>query len=430
MRFILTLVFDLFLCCNCFAMQQAIVGSVGGTVLATTGTQYDGLFAGSEAAGATETQKNSVCPINTKFSKMYVSLQNNATGAAQSPDNGAGVQSWVFTLRVNETDTALTCTISEAQTSCSDLTDSVNITAGQRVDISITASGTPVATALANYGFLSDSGKNTSMVIGGSNSTTHTTGTQYISVSGQGTSWNATEATRQAIIPTAGTFSNFYVSLETAPDNGVGTQSNTWTIKKNGVATAVTCTISEAAKTCSDTSNSFAVVAGDKIAIDMTVTGTSTTSVGQGWGIKFAPTIDGESIYIVGGNTAPSASAANYTALNDITGWNASYFFRDQLSATQVIYKKLYAAVTTAPDNGVGTQSYAFTLRDDNSNTALTCTISEAATSCNDTSNTVTSAENSLMDILSTPANTPAATGNNYVAVVGYIAPRRTYTAL
>ncbi|MGH9364833.1 MAG: hypothetical protein ACRD1B_06155, partial [Thermoanaerobaculia bacterium] len=64
-----------------------------------------------------------------------------------SPDNGAGTQSYAFTVRKNGADTspAVTCTISETATSCSDNTNSASFSAGDLISIKSVPSGTPAA---------------------------------------------------------------------------------------------------------------------------------------------------------------------------------------------------------------------------------------------------------------------------------------------
>lgn len=65
--------------------------------------------------------------------------------------------------------------------------------------------------------------------------------------------------TVQLPIP-AGTLRNLRARLNTAPG---GTETLTVTVNKNGVNTAVTCTLTGAATTCTDVSNTVAFAAGD-----------------------------------------------------------------------------------------------------------------------------------------------------------------------
>ena len=55
----------------------------------------------------------------------------------------APVQQWTFTVRINGANTALSCVIAEAATSCADLANSVVITEGQLISMQIVPSGNP-----------------------------------------------------------------------------------------------------------------------------------------------------------------------------------------------------------------------------------------------------------------------------------------------
>ena len=62
-----------------------------------------------------------------------------------------------------------------------------------------------------------------------------------------------------------GTVSNFRVRLSS--NAGSSGTSYTFTVRQNGTNTAVTCTITGAANTCSDTTNTVAFAAGDLFSI-------------------------------------------------------------------------------------------------------------------------------------------------------------------
>jgi len=69
-------------------------------------------------------------------------------------------------------------------------------------------------------------------------------------------------------ITRAGTIRNLRVQIATA---GVDTQTVTFTVRKNGVDTTLTCTkANDAAGAASDTTHSFTVVAGDLLSISVT----------------------------------------------------------------------------------------------------------------------------------------------------------------
>jgi len=83
---------------------------------------------------------------------------------------------------------------------------------------------------------------------------------------------STTEAQVQQPMPVAGSLKNFRIRLDAAFSGGT---SIAYTVRKNGVATALTCTITtaSAALTCSDLVDSVAFVAGDLISIGTARTG-------------------------------------------------------------------------------------------------------------------------------------------------------------
>jgi hypothetical protein len=59
-------------------------------------------------------------------------------------------------------------------------------------------------------------------------------------------------------------------------------------VRKNGANTAMTCTMTSAQSTCSDTTNSVAFTAGDLISIASTKSG-STNNLITRWTAQYAP---------------------------------------------------------------------------------------------------------------------------------------------
>jgi hypothetical protein len=78
---------------------------------------------------------------------------------------------------------------------------------------------------------------------------------------------------------------NFRVRLDAALSGGT---SIAYTVRKNGVATLLTCTITtaSAALTCSDLANSVAFAAGDLISIGTTRTG-AVGATGTRWTAQY-----------------------------------------------------------------------------------------------------------------------------------------------
>ena len=120
-----------------------LVGGSAGSKLIKPGPAY-GAFGTFVATNATEGSVSVPVPAGTA-AKLTVSI---------SAAPGAGRQ-WTFTVRRSGSDTTVTCTISNPNTTCSDTTNTAAFTAAQTIDLGIVASGNPsdaTATCSITYG--------------------------------------------------------------------------------------------------------------------------------------------------------------------------------------------------------------------------------------------------------------------------------------
>lgn len=86
---------------------------------------------------------------------------------------------------------------------------------------------------------------------------------------------NASATELQFTVTRPGTIRNLYLEAKTA---GVTTETNTYTVRKNGVDTTLTASLAnDATGAASDTTHSFTVVAGDLISISVVKTGVVAT---------------------------------------------------------------------------------------------------------------------------------------------------------
>lgn len=108
---------------------SVLTASTGGVALSQGSTSYFLAF-----GSTVEAQDQGFWPVGGTFDFMYVNVSAAPGGAGKS---------WVFTLRINGSNTILTCTVSNAATGCSDLTHAATITAGQTIDISAVPTGGP-----------------------------------------------------------------------------------------------------------------------------------------------------------------------------------------------------------------------------------------------------------------------------------------------
>jgi len=115
-------------------------GGSGSTNLQTGNTNYVSMF--NSYRSATESDVEQVMPVAGTLSNLYVRLDGTAGAAASG-------RSYTFTVRKNTADTAVTCTILETATSCSDATNSVAFSAGDLISVKSVPSATaPTARAM------------------------------------------------------------------------------------------------------------------------------------------------------------------------------------------------------------------------------------------------------------------------------------------
>jgi hypothetical protein len=121
-------------------------------------------------------------------------------------------------------------------------------------------------------------------VIGGSSGGTTMTNNATTFLSLMGYSPSATESLGQQPMPAAGTLSNFTAGAGLVPAAG-----RTWavTVDKNGSATTVTCTISNPANTCTDSTHSVSFSAGDLISVKVVPSGNPTAATGR-WSAQYS----------------------------------------------------------------------------------------------------------------------------------------------
>lgn len=196
---------------------------------------------------------------------------------------------------------------------------------------------------------------------------TDTTATRFIPLASTvQTTPNATEANSKQPMPDSGTLSNFFVNRPIAP--GVGT-SVTYTVRKNGVNTGITLTISDTATTGSDTTHSDTYVAGDLYDVTIVPTGTVATSTAA-YSIENNST--GQAL-LTSEITSPSTTVPNYLGLqNGLIGSTAPTTNATVIPTPGVIDR---AYLNTSVTVGAA-KSYTITLVVNGVDTALTTSVS------------------------------------------------------
>lgn len=220
----------------------------------------------------------------------------------------------------------------------------------------------------------------TSVILGSTNGFT-AGATTYLGLA----SYNAvssTENDRKQLCSSSGTLQNTRVKLTTAPGAG---KSAVFTLRKNGVDTAITCTISDSATTASDTSNTVTVAAGDTLGWSCALTAAGVSSFCE-LAIEYVGDTANESQLMGGSEQAFSNADGTLSISGNCTQGDPDDTFSDQVIATAGTIKNLYVKLTAAP--GVG-KTRTYTVFINGSSTAITCTISDAATTANDTTHSV-----------------------------------------
>ena len=224
--------------------------------------------------------------------------------------------------------------------------------------------------------------------------------------------WNSTEANIRAVCPAAGTLRNFKVNLATAPGTG---KSWTFTIRKNGVDTGLTLTISDTNTTSKDTTHSVSVAAGDLIIMSVVPSGTPTAAANAQWTVEFEGNTSSQNI-IAGGTSSGTPSATNINGtcpacgddIIDITGGLTNELTFACLIPHATTIKALYIDLRTAPGSG---KSWKFHLRKNGSKEATSeVTISNTATTGNVTGLSISLAAGDYITIAWEGVGTPTTT--------------------
>jgi hypothetical protein len=214
--------------------------------------------------------------------------------------------------------------------------------------------------------------------------------------------------TTQLRMPVAGTYSKIYLSLPVTLTTG----TYAITLEKNGSATALTCTISSGANSCSDLSDQVSVIADDLLSAKVTVTGTPDVVSSIYAAAVFDGTTSGESYVPGAGTTLPTTAALNFGPLGFTAGANATEINRSVVFPTAGTLDRLDVKTSLSP-NGAG-NSWVFTLRQGVGGGTMatstpTCTITNAGTSCNDNVNSASVAAGDTLSMAIQGVGTPRA---------------------
>lgn len=328
-----------------------------------------------------------------------------------SPGSGPTV---TVTIRKNSADTSLSCTLSSTA-ECVD-TDSVQYVAGDTISVKASPSSSPTASAPSVSIVMQINKPNVNYYFSTSSGNPNNASVRYFPIVG-GNAFTATEASGvMVVVPTDGTFSNFYAEAASAAGGG---KSLTATVRKNLGDTALTTTISGATQTSnSDLTHSFSVVAGDVVCIAVTPSGTPTVSKMK-FNIQFNPTVDGEFFLPSSSLSSPSTSAANNKApiiVNGSSSWSSTDNTTSQVYTNDMTITGIAAYAINAPGSG---KSLAVKMTAAAVDTAVTTTIADTAQTATADGFSVSLADGDRFNIVNTPSGTPAS-GNLLISLLAY----------
>ncbi|KND51093.1 MAG: Fibronectin type III domain protein [Parcubacteria bacterium C7867-007] len=232
----------------------------------------------------------------------------------------------------------------------------------------------------------------------------NTGGARFLGFDGGNASANSSGfAGAAAPQPSSGMVKNLYVSTN-VPPGGITTQ--TVTLYRNAVATALTCTITGTASTCSNTANTIPFLEGDLLSWQQTPVGTPAASSGN---------ISAELTYGVAKETSFSGGGATLstTAYNYFATYGGAAF--TTIASSSVIISssgtvdKLYFQLGTAPGASVGYNAYVY---HNGATSTLTCSVTGSATlQCSDLSNSISVTAGDTLSVGTAPIGAVPARG-------------------
>jgi hypothetical protein len=355
----------------------------------------------------------SVIPIAGTLQNLYV--QTSTVGAGETKD---------MTVRKGSAggamgDTAITCQITNGS-AANDTVHTQAIVAGDKVSVKVVGNDTSQAENYRMGLMFVATNAGESFITGGTIDGSATTGTEYHVLQGKD-SWAATESDHTQMLPSGGTIDKFYAELS-AP-LGAG-DTATLTVMLNGAPTALVLTFTGAAQvTANDTTTApIAVAATDTVSLKWVVTGGTPDSVAMGWGLRFIPTVAGDSVQMLA-TPQPSNTAENYNGISGSnTSWTSTATNRlSIIPSTGITLKNLYVKLTNAvADAGDTWVIYA---RSGGADTTLTCTISTGQSTGSDVAHTPGVTAGNSFTWHTIPSGTPTAAGQSMLSLVTHIDP-------
>ena len=246
--------------------ETMLHGNSASTSISASATLYGPLSGAEGGWESTEANTEIVVPLAGTLKNLRVVIGGNP-GADKS---------YAFTARINESSPANgpTCTIAGGtDTSCTDLTNTATVVAGDRIGIQVVPSGTPTTRQVRGAVLTFATGTDGDFFIASTDSDAMATcATSYTYLQAGDAAGNATEGVIQQIGQVM-TITAIYVDVSGAPGAGTSYQ---FTLFQNEGTTGLTCTISGASATTCNSTGTVTIAADDRLDTQIIPSGTPT----------------------------------------------------------------------------------------------------------------------------------------------------------
>jgi hypothetical protein len=405
-----------------------IVGLVWASPVAAGESKWIGVVAGNVTAArytvpigglvANSSEANGQIPI--PVAGTVTKLIAHASAAPDGDLGTGGTQSWTVTLREAGADTAATCTISEAETDCTQWTGSEAIAANALLSLAIVPNAVGTDPDAANISWAIEFSHASKFVSGFTVSgNLSAAATNMLPIQGDGTSAPTSDVNSASVMPLAGSWTDLCVTLLTAPAAGT-TRVFTGSVNATEDSTLqVTFTDADASPTTRCDTATISVSAGNRLSVESAVTGTPGASRVL-IGVAIDPTTDGAFPLISTANAATDTVSARYIPLSGAMYTpNATESTFQEETQTDYTITSCWAYPSVSPSPG----NYTIVLRENTANASTTFSIQLTALSAVEGTGTAfTPASGGLLAGEVTPASSPAAARVHW-ACAGYIAP-------
>jgi len=366
-------------------MEQVIFGGCHRD-LDVTVTEYNCLASGGNWTAVEDARE------------QLVSTGGNLKNLRVKLDGVPGTGTYVFTLRLNGAPTALTCTVTAAATTASDMVNSVAVVAGDSVCLECNPdSPDNVRNALWTLMFESTNAKE-SLMLGSDPGTVIPTVT-YAAMMGC-TEFDQVDR-HKTVCPTAGKIKNLYIELSVDP--GTAPDAYRFTLRKNDINQLLTVTIVANDTTGNDVANDVVVAAGNTLTLMCEGLNDPSASPQIKWGMTFEADTDGESVIL--GCTDNDFHDTDTRYARPVGMYTIVVAEVDRVNLGQICtLSDLYIELENDPVGG----SVVFTNRVNGGDGNLTVTIATPATTGNDVAHTDVLPNDAQVSLEIDPVSLPA----------------------